>query len=126
MTGCWLSATRSTATAQTRCNMYRLPTTEAIAANPIANNAKTANSSHAKYVCRATSAARNIHIHFRPVSLVFIFPLSVIPYPLNPSSQLMFRVLLIFFVPLLRCATLPRGSKLFPPHLYHLTPFGPQ
>src|SRR6266446_642030 len=72
--GCWLSARRSTVSAQKRCSMYRLPTTEATAANPRANSANTASSSHTKYICSETSAARNIHIHFRLLSLVFIFP----------------------------------------------------
>src|SRR5713226_3177909 len=72
--GCWLSARRSTVSAQKRCSMYKLPTTEATAANPRANNANTASSSHTKYICSETSAARNIHIHFRLLSLVFIFP----------------------------------------------------
>src|SRR5882762_6385284 len=88
MTGCWLSAIRSTVTAQTRCSMYRLPITEAMAANPTANRANTANSSHTKYICSETSAARNIHIHFRLLSVVFIFPLSFIPHPSKPWQSI--------------------------------------
>src|SRR5204862_190371 len=71
--GCWLSATRSTANAQPRCSMYTLPAANAMAANPTANSANTARSSHTKYVCSETSTVRNIHIHFRLLSLVFIF-----------------------------------------------------
>src|SRR5467141_25305 len=81
--GCWLSARRSTVSAQKRCSMYRLPTTEATAANPRANSANTASSSHTKYICSETSAARNIHIHFRLLSLVFIFPCPPSPVPLT-------------------------------------------
>src|SRR5690348_294227 len=73
MIGCWLSATRSTANTHPRCSMYTLPAANAMAANPTANSANTARSSHTKYVCSKTSTARNIHIHFRLLSLVLIF-----------------------------------------------------
>src|SRR6266852_3077894 len=81
---------RSTVSAQKRCSMYKLPTTEATAANPSANSA---SSSHTKYICNETSAARNIHIHFRLLSLVFIFPMTLILYPFNTGSDCMFRLL---------------------------------
>src|SRR6267143_3842083 len=93
ITGCWLSAMRSTVNAQKRCSMYKLPTTEATAANPSANSANTASSSHTKYICSETSVARNIHIHFRLLSLVFIFPLSLLHYPFNTGSDYVFRLL---------------------------------
>src|SRR5260370_8541915 len=68
--------------------MYTLPTTKEIAANPTANSANTANSSHAKYVCSETSTARNNHIHFRLLSLVFIFSLFPIPTRSNLPAEL--------------------------------------
>src|SRR5260370_10137510 len=68
--------------------MYRLPTTKQQAANPTAKRANTANSSHAKYVCSETSRARNNHIHFRLLSLVFIFSLFPIPTRSNLPAEL--------------------------------------
>src|SRR5882757_10615529 len=120
--GCWLSARRSTVSAQKRCSMYKLPTTEATAANPRANNANTASSSHTKYICSETSAARNIHIHFRLLSLVFIFP-APSPVPLNPNRRSAFHFLRIP-IPQLDAPHCPEGP--FPLDLYHLTPFGPR
>src|ERR1700756_1619250 len=70
-----LSATRCTATSQPFCSVYRVKIPNAIIANPTANSAKAASSSCTKYSCNATSAPRNHHIHFRPLSFVFIFPL---------------------------------------------------
>src|SRR6266567_3987234 len=92
MIGCLLSATRSTANAQPRWSIYTLPITKAIAANPTAKRANTANSSHAKYVCSEKSATRNTHIHFRLLSLVFIFSLVPITTPTNlPAEFFIFR-----------------------------------
>src|SRR5258708_12120474 len=99
--GCWLSARRSTVRAQKRCSIYRLPTTEATAANPRANNANTASSSHTKYICNETSAPSNIHVHFRLLSLVFIFPCP----PLLPP-------------PTLTAVLLSTFSTSFPPHFH--------
>src|SRR5712692_5632947 len=113
MIGCWLSAIRSTANAQPRCSMYRLPITKAIAANPTANRANTASSSHTKYICSKTSAARNVHIHFRLLSLVFIIPLS--PDRCSVRLRLLACVLLPdLFTHSLRCATLSLGSNEIP------------
>src|SRR6266403_748602 len=75
----------ATATAQVLTSMYRLPTTAAIAAKPTANRANTASSSQTKYICSATTSPRNPHIHFRLLSLVFIFPLFPFPIPSNPA-----------------------------------------
>src|SRR5262249_18802376 len=47
----------------------------AITANTAANRANAASSSRTKYVCSKTTIDRNPHIHFRPWSVVFIFPL---------------------------------------------------
>src|SRR5258708_5948309 len=111
MIGCWLSATRSTANAQPRCSIYKLPAANAMAANPTANSANTARSSHTKYVCSETSTARNIHIHFRLLSLVFIFflyPPGHYPIELRllvyfPHPQLLYH--------LLGCTNSPEGSN---------------
>src|SRR6266849_4118631 len=121
--GCWLSAIRSTVNAQKRCSMYKLPTTDAMAANPRANSANTASSSHTKYICSKTNVARNIHIHFRLLSLVFIFPCPPSPVPLNPDRQSAFRFLNVLSAYLLLgCATLSRRS-VKSLDLSHLTPF---
>jgi len=76
MTGCWLSAIRSTANAQPLCSMYKLPITKAMAANPAANNANAASSSHTKYTCSETITARNITSTFGscPWSSSFLVP----------------------------------------------------
>src|SRR5882762_1178739 len=115
MMGCWLSAIPSTANAQPRCSMYKLPTTKAIAANPTANRANTANSSRTKYVCSRTSTARNIHIHFRLLSLVFILSLFLIAHSVTLWA-------LTYVHTCFDAATCPLGpvDSLYLPHL---TPF---
>src|SRR6266849_5095140 len=110
MSGFWLSASRSTANAQPLCSMYRLPITKAMAANPTANRAKTASSSHTKYICSKTSAARNVHIHFRLLSLVFIILLSPDHWSVR-LWPLACVLLLDLFTHFLRCATLSLGSN---------------
>src|SRR6266478_8912905 len=112
--GCWLSARRSTVSAQKRCSMYKPPTTEATAANPTANRANTANSSHTKYICSETSAARNIHIHFRLLSVVFIFPLSFIPHPSKPCQSIYVSLAALFLFSYLDAPTCPEGLTTLP------------
>src|SRR3979411_3157233 len=112
MIGCWLSAMRSTANAQPRCRMYKLPTRKAMAANPTAHSAKPASSSHTKYICSETSAARNVHIHFRLLSLVFIFV--SVPRSLFPATLTTGLCFLDLYVHLLGCVTLSEGSSRLP------------
>lgn len=71
-TGWPLSATRSTATAQLFCNIYRLAIASPKTAKTAANNAKAASNSLTKYSCSAPIIPRNHHNHFLPLSLFFI------------------------------------------------------
>jgi len=122
--GCLLSAARSTAVAHVRCSMYKLPIAKATAANPIAKSANAARSSRTKYTWSAATTPRNHHIHFRLLSLFFIF--------LPPQTPLATTL-----VGQLRCSYLTAHPELWmrgpgrkvqssPPHLSHLTLRGPQ